>query len=480
MTANVGASILIGMLQTGVAGRVPTGLGPLEAPGRVLWLPASPSRDEEKRECTLTAASRWACPSVPVGERGVTIILGDGVIGYVVVGPTGTAVSGMAEWGRLVRVASATESPGDLRMSSWTVDRPAGRPNTLKLDVVRDATLQVVKISDTAFWVSGSRPSPDAFFRLEGPDIGRHDALALTLAETPADSPFVLDATAAVSISGRVEARSGQPVEGALLELFARAPGAGDGAGDERALAKMPVIRLATAIADGEGRFEFSGLEHGTYQVVATSFSHGRLARWTSTASPPLLMTLQAPATATGRVVRQKLPAPDVKVRFVPATAAWRNSTDPSAHLTADVSTDDAGRFTLVLPPEPSGDVQFIAPDGASMRIALPSLPNLTEIPLGDVAMPERIAVEIRADVAGCRMSAIGPAGALGLAVVTGRATSTIYHFDLPESGQWFLDAECSGRHASIQPPAIRVRSSRSLPSFDVHVVVAGTAGSPR
>ncbi len=225
---------------------------------------------------------------------------------------------------------------------------------------------------------------------------------------------------------------------------------------------KSPVVRLATVVADGEGRFEFSGLENGTYQIAATAFSRGRLARWTTTASPPLVMTLEPPATATGRVVRQKLPAPGVTVRFVPASTAWRDSSDPSAHLTSDVITDQSGRFTLALPPQPSGDVQFIAPDGASTRVTLPALSNLSEVTLGDVALPEPIAIEIRADAAGCRMTAIGPAGALGLAVVPGRATSTIYQFDLPEAGQWFLDAECSGQHVSLQPAAIQVTSTRS------------------
>jgi hypothetical protein len=374
-----------------------------------------------------------------------------------------------------VRVAAGSigpESLGDLRVSSWTVDRPAGRPNTLKLDVIPDTTLQVIKVSDTSFWVSGLSPSTDAFLRLDGPGVARHDTAMLTVASGPPDVPFVIDATNGVSIMGRVETRSGEPVEGALLELFARAP-VDD---EEKALAKTPVVRLATVVADGEGRFEFSGLENGTYQVAATAFSRGRLARWTTTASPPLVMTLEPPATATGRVVRQKLPAPGVTVRFVPGSTAWRNSSDPSAHLTSDVVTDQSGRFTLALPPQPSGDVQFIAPDGASTRVALPALSRLSEVTLGDVALAEPIAIEIRADVAGCKMTAIGPAGALGLAVVPGRPTSTIYQFDLPEPGQWFLDAECSGQHVSIQPPAIQVTPTRTLSSFDVHVVAADAA----
>jgi hypothetical protein len=477
MIAGIGLLVQIAMSQSiGVSGNVPAGVSPSEAPGRIFWLPARTAPDDRRHECVLMAGARWSCPSVPAGESGVVVISGDGVIGYVVSGPAGAAQDGRAEWGRLVRIAPGgigPESLADLRISSWTIERPASRPNTQKLDVIPDTTLRVIKLSDTSFWISGPFPSTDRFLRLDGSGVARHDTTMLTVASGPPDIPFVIDATNGVSITGRVETRSREPVEGAFLELFARAPV--DNA--EKALAKTPVVRLATVVADGEGRFEFSGLENGTYQIAATAFSRGRLARWTTTASPPLVMTLEPPATATGRVIRQKLPAPGVTVRFVPASTAWRDSSDPSAHLTSDVITDQSGRFTLALPPQPSGDVQFIAPDGASTRITLPALSNLSEVTLGDVALPEPIAVEIRADAAGCRMTAIGPAGALGLAVVPGRATSTIYQFDLPEPGQWFLDAECSGQHVSLQPATIQVRSIRSLLSFDVHVVAADATG---
>jgi Carboxypeptidase regulatory-like domain len=474
MIAGFGLTFLVAILQAiGVSGSVPAGVDATASSGAALWLPADESADGGRHECVLTAGTRWSCPSVPAGESGVVIVAGDGVIGYVVLGPTGVLASGVAEWGRLVRVAPAgvsVESPGDLRISSWVVDRPAGRPNTQKLDVIPSTAFQIVNVSRTSYWVSGPFPSPDAFLRLDGTAIARHDSPMLRVAGGPPDSPFVVEATTGVSIVGRVETRSGEPVEGALIELFARAPGSDDPV-DEKSSASVPVVRLATAVADGEGQFEFSGLENGSYQVTATAFSRGRRARWTTTASAPLLMTLEPPATVTGRVVRQQLPAAGVKVRFVPANTAWRNSSDPSAHLTADVATDDSGRFELPLPPQPSGDVQFVAPDGASTRMALPALSDLSEIALGDVALPEPIAVVIRADVAGCRMTAIGPSGALGFARVAGRATSTIYRFDVPEPGEWFLDAECSGQHVSLQPPAIHVKSAPLPASFDVHVV---------
>jgi hypothetical protein len=482
MTTGVGVAILIGTLQAvAISGSVPPGAGSFEPTGHVLWVPAEQSRDDQRHECVLSA-TRWSCPTVPHGESGVVILVGNGAIGYVVLGPPGPIASGNAEWGRLVRVVSglSVETLSDLRVSSWTVERPPSRPNTQKLDVVPDTTFQVVRISATSFWVSGPSPSSDAFLRLDGSGVAQHNTTMHALADGPLDSPFVIDATSGVAITGRVETRSGEPADGAVIELFARTPGGSDGPVDEKSLANVPIVRLATTVADKEGQFEFGGLESGPYQVVATAFSRGRLARWTTTVSPPLLITLEPPATATGRIVRHKLPVPDVKVRFVPGQAAWRNSSDPSAHLTADVTTDESGRFTLPLPPTPSGDVQFIAPDGASKRISLPALSSLSEITLGDVALPELISVVLRADVAGCRLTAIGPTGALGFALATGRATATSYQLDLPEPGEWFLDAECAGQHASLQPSVILLKSGRSSASFDVRIVTSDSARSPR
>ena len=101
---------------------------------------------------------------------------------------------------------------------------------------------------------SWSVSSTDAFLLLDGLAVVRHYTTMLTVASGPHDSPVVIDATNGVSITGRVEARSGEPVEGALLELFARAPSGNDGPVDEKELAKTPVVRLATVVADGEGR----------------------------------------------------------------------------------------------------------------------------------------------------------------------------------------------------------------------------------
>src|SRR5215831_5667551 len=128
MIAGIGLLILIGALQlVGLSGSVPQGLGPLDPAARLLWLPVSQSRENPVRECVLTTDSRWLCPSVPADESGVVTIAGNDALGYVVMGPTGVLISGTAAWGRLVRVTTVGigSSLDDLRVSSWTVERPA-------------------------------------------------------------------------------------------------------------------------------------------------------------------------------------------------------------------------------------------------------------------------------------------------------------------------------------------------------------------
>src|SRR5215470_17082541 len=120
MTTGVGVAILIGTLQAvGISGSVPASAGSFDSTGRVLWVPADQSRDNLRPECVL-AATRWSCPSVPLGESGVVIVAGNGAIGYVVLGPSGPIASGNAEWGRLVRVVSglSVDTTSDLRVSS--------------------------------------------------------------------------------------------------------------------------------------------------------------------------------------------------------------------------------------------------------------------------------------------------------------------------------------------------------------------------
>src|SRR5512138_1930485 len=105
------ALVAIAMMQTaGISGSVPAGVGVLEPPGDVVWLPAHSSLDESEHHCELISAARWACPTVGPGHSGVVLIRRENGIGYVVIGPAGIVLSGGASWGRLVQVGGGVDT----------------------------------------------------------------------------------------------------------------------------------------------------------------------------------------------------------------------------------------------------------------------------------------------------------------------------------------------------------------------------------
>lgn len=467
-TGVVLAALALAAQSAGFSGALPAGF---DSAARISWVAAE---DETTSECTLPTPGRWTCASVPPGASGVIVMFGSRSIGYALVSTRGVFETGVADWGRLVRVAAGAVGPEDLRglkLSAWTPDRPAVRPQTRKLGLVGDGSLRIWQLSDTAFWMAGPLASPESLLRVEGAAIASHYVPMTVLMGGSPDSPFVIDAAIPRTIGGRVESTSRQAVAHAHVELFA--PAAGDAAmpQDDQSLERATVLRLETTETDDDGSFEFARLGTGAYQVVAVDFALGRAERWTSASSAPVVITLAPSATVTGRVLRRKLPAPNVRVRFVPDPSVWQASVDPSAHLTAESTTDEFGRFIMSLPPVREGIVQFIAPDGAAVRITLPGSPKASEIVVGDVTLPDLISVEVRSDTPGCQLSAAGPIGGLGLAIVQARGAENVYRFDFPEAGQWFLEADCSGEHRHIEPQAITIPDAGPLPTIDIRVV---------
>lgn len=179
---------------------------------------------------------------------------------------------------------------------------------------------------------------------------------------------------------------------------------------------------------------------------------------------------LRSPRTATGRVLRQKLPAVGVVVRFIPDATAWRDSRDPSAHLTLDTTTDEDGRFVLTLPPSADGTIQFADKDGAVKRIRLTTAAISSEIALGDIVLGDLISVELQTDVPGCALSAIGPAGAAGFSIVRARSSGISQSFDFPEVGQWLMRAECGGASRRVIPPSVEISATGEPSTRAIHI----------
>jgi hypothetical protein len=389
-------------------------------------------------------------------------------IGFVALGLHGVVSTGVAKWGRLIRIFPASEAD-EVSASALRLDRPAVRPNTRTLDVAPDDDTHVWPVSPTAFWVTGTSRQTDAFIRFEAKSSARHDEPLEDVAQD-ADTPLAVALQTSLALDGRVESSNGSPVSGALVGLVTLRPN--DTAEPTPAMLKnADVMRVAERRTDADGAFEFEGLESRFYKVVVVDFEHGRGEQWARAAGPPIVVRLKAPSKATGRVLRQKLPAAGVNVRFVPDATAWRDSRDPSEHLTLDVSSGDDGRFVLVLPPLAEGTVQVSAPDGATKRIPLPHLTDVSEIALGDVVLEDLIPVEIQTDMPDCVVSAVGPAGASGFSIVRARTTGVVHSLQLPEPGQWLMHVECGGVERRVAPSAIEVSAKGELSTHNLRVI---------
>jgi len=272
-----------------------------------------------------------------------------------------------------------------------------------------------------------------------------------------------------VSLGGRVESAAGDGVDDAVVDLFAPRPGTPEQLTPEE-LKSADLIRVGETRTDGSGQFTFAGLEARSYKVAATDFRRGRGEQWSDSSASPVVVRLHAPSQLTGRVLRDMLPAPDVVVRFRPDALAWRGSSDPAAHLTLDAATDDAGRFTLMLPPSADGSVQFTATDGASTRIRLPATSRRGDIALGDVVLQSPIAVAVQTDAADCTLAAVGPAGVAGFAIVRAQDAGIVHTLQLPEPGLWLMQVACAGVQRRVSPSAIDVSAKGELSTTSVHV----------
>jgi hypothetical protein len=454
------AMALVGAEQPAISGQLPPGSDP---PTRVAWVPAD--SDDQEAGCIFLPPQHWSCLGLAAGARGVVTFVADNSIAYVVLAADGVAAGGPATWGRLVRVSAGGVSPADLhglRITAWRADRSAVRPRARRFAPVEDDAVHVERISQTAFWVAGSLEPNDAFLVLQGPDVASQRIDLSSVASGPPEVPLFVAASVPISIAGRVESESGGAIEGADVELLVSLKATSD----RQPPSDAPLVREDATHTDSDGRFEFKQLETGAYRIVARHPTLGRGEIWTTTGAAPPVVRLTPPVNVTGRVVRRGLPAPFVRIRFVPDASVWHSSVDPSLHVGSDAYTDETGRFTLPLPPNPVGSVQIIASDGAAVRVPVSPSNKTRQVALGDVALPSLLSAMVRLfPPIDCELSAAGPVGALGLSVVRATNSSNLYRFELPEPGTWFLNVQCGGQDYGLDPPLLIVPADADAPS---------------
>lgn len=457
-----------------LSGVIPHELG---IPSRVVWVSSEASAPGG---CEVVEARRWRC-DVPQSPHGIVVMIGDGQIAYEYVADAGTGVISVPrirQWGRMVTLmpAGTADDPQELEITAWRPDRSAVRPHTRRFGRIEDSTVDIIRLSQTAAWISGEESGADGFISIDGPAVGSTRVSLPALAEGTPEAPFFVSLSMPFVLTGRVQSGGLQDVAGADVELFeplAASEGGGPHPAPQKAPREAPrMILHASARSDSSGAFAFERLAPGSYLIVATENALGRGSLEVKSLADPAVVRLVAPVRARGRVLRQHRPVVGARVRFVPTPEAFMATSDPRDLIADETATGDDGRFVLPLPPQLDGAIQVIAAEGTTMRVGVTRSGASKEILVGDITLPDRRRLTVRLiDPATCTMLAAGPLGSLGLTIVRATGSGGEHWFDIPEAGEWALDAECEGVSYSVEPRSVVVPAHGPDKNVDVRII---------
>jgi len=506
-----------------VVGSIPPAL---TAPSRVIWIDGDPAT---QAICRVTSPLRWECdgvseqpalsgvegPAVSVvaapapsavegpalsavegpalsaveGSRAVVVIVGENGVAYQLAGAPGKPgkpgepgepgkndrpAGAIKLWGRAVVVTPGAVSPDDVRdvtLTAWTPARSRSRLQSKRFAADKDATIDIVRIAGTTtFWVAGGDTDPDAFVTVAGKAIGSTRVAMASLSDGPPDVPVYVPAAMPFSLDGRVQSSKGEDADGASVELFQLLPTRADDPSSTD-LASQSLVRAAATRSDQNGRFSFDRLSTGPFLISVFDGTRGR-GTAVVRSFEPVVVRLVAPARASGRVLRNRLPVAGARIRFVPDVTALLSSTDATTLIAEERTTGIDGRFSFQLPPVAAGAVQITGPDGTSTRIAVSRPDASGDMDLGDIVLPDHRQLTARVmNADGCVLTATGPLNGLGLTTVRASVSGVLHIFDIPEAGQWALDAECDGRGRDVEPVLVEIAATGPPATIDVRIV---------
>jgi hypothetical protein len=448
----------------------------LHGPVRAVWVDSS---GRPAGECDVNGL-KWTCV-VPAPPRGLVVLAGSDRLAFEQPSaPDSTAGFQSRRWGSAIVVqpgGAALEDLQQIRVTASMPERSVNRPNTLRFQPVLQPDVAVLKLSDTVFWIAGDEIDADAYLTVEAPLLASMRVSLATVVGTPPEQVVEVLAAAPFTLSGRVQTQHGEDVEGAAVELYEplvqRSP-PGTAAADALSTRDGSLIRIAETRTGSGGLFAFEHRTGGPFLVSVVAGEFGRGSARVNSVAEPVVVRLSAPPAASGRVLRHQLPVAGATIRFVPDPDAFRNSTDPEALAAEAQTSGNDGRFRISLPPLLSGTLLITGPDRAVARLAMSSPGKDGEILLGDVSLPDPVTLAVRLlDPSPCELSAAGPVGSLGLSIVKAAATSNVHYFELPEAGEWLLNASCSGRSLPLQPQVVVVPPAGREPPrlVDVQIV---------
>lgn len=452
-----------------IAGAVPQALTVVN---RVIWLDV---RTTDSATCDLSLA-RWRCDGLPESPHGIVVMIGDAGLAFECFAVCGSdGGPRVRKWGRLLVLSPGGAAPGDLRdihVAAWKAQRSVFRTSARRLIAAHDPDIEVTPVSDGAFWVAGDTAASDSFISIDGPAVGSTRVPVSAAAEGPPDAPFFVAASIPFSLSGRVQSAALEDVPGADIQLFAPLGRTDEGPAAAPTDEAAPMVLHAEMRSDASGAFTFERLAAGSYLLVAADGTLGRGSARVRALGEPVVVRLEPPLRARGRVLRRQLPVAGARVRFVPAPDAFLKSTDPGDLIAEETIADDSGGFVLTLPRQASGTLQAIGQDGTAARVPVATPARSRDIVVGDISLPDprRLTVRLLATET-CVMLAAGPLGTLGLTIVRGTAAGGLHWFELPEAGEWALEAECQGESVEMDPRIVALPARGPDTTVDVRLV---------
>jgi hypothetical protein len=454
----------LGLVGSLISGVIPPGV---ENPLRVVWIDGG----EQTAVACAAAASTWSCAG-PTTQPGIVAIIGQDALAFVAVGSTGIEPAQTRTWGRLLVLTPSAADPAalaDVTLAPRAPARSPHRPRTTRFMPATQPGVDVVRLSDAAFWVAGDDGDRDAFVEIAGSRIATTRISVAVLRSDAPEAGALVSVTAAVPLRGRVTDTRGAPVGDVVVELFEPLPALSPdatGTFDETS----SVIRTAAATADGDGLFVFDRVAGGPFLVVVADPRRGRGTVVARSAADDVAVKVKPPPVAVGRVLRGGVPVAGARVRFIPAQTTLTLSSDPRDVLADEASSDHDGRFDVPLPPGVAGVVQITSADGAVARVGTPPV-DQQRLELGDVPLPVPRRVLVRLlDAVPCELTATGPIGSLGLTTVTATPMGGVYELLVPEPGDWALAAQCGGRDRTVAPMLVSVPTSGGDVSVDVRL----------
>ena len=261
---------MIVFLIAALSGIVPPALG---AAVRVAWVSTDASA---LMTCSLPEPGRWSCDDAVPTSAGVVILVGESGDGHVDENSVAFMVhSGgvdgemqLRRHARLIALAAGVrpDYSEPIRAVAATVDRPDVRPKTTRFTIKPLDGVDVIAVSPGALWVAWNDVDPDAFITVTGQGIASVRIRLASLADGDVGDPFLIAASPALTLSGRVETKHGEAVSSTDVELFAPLDAPPMESSDADVIA-LPMLRTGRTATDDAGVFAFDGVGPGPFVV---------------------------------------------------------------------------------------------------------------------------------------------------------------------------------------------------------------------